>query len=79
MWLGTIICIVIIILLLIVCCYYLWNQISTAKPNVNIQFDPYLEGRPHVFRDATGIIRPEGSPSGIAGYESYQPDQILRR
>jgi hypothetical protein len=81
MWLGTIICLVVIILLLIVCCYYLWNQISKAPeeapPQAELGFDPYIDGRPHVFRDPHGVIRPEGSPGAIGGYESYTPQAYV--
>ena len=75
MWLGTIICIVIIIILIIVCCSYAWVKIQ--KETI-VDINPYVEGRPHVFRDPTGVIRPEGSPSGIPGYESYGPGQENR-
>lgn len=77
MWLFTIICLVIIIILLIVCCYYLWNRVSVSKEQIPaIDFDPAIEGRPHVFRDYHGIIRPDGSPSGMQGYASPFPDQL---
>lgn len=67
MWLGTIICLVIILILLIICCYYLWNRVSTEGQKLMVDFDPYLEGRPHVFRDPTGVIRPDAIR---AGYDS---------